>query len=647
MNLTDALLELHAQRDTSGTLYTSSPDVNSLFSGRVSPTHYSFEGLERGSVVELTGPPGSGKTAIALELTADALSKGHRVLWMTSSGHASLPLARLAGQAKYDARTLRLLSHMSVTVLSQLILAFKKPAPPPTLIDEDDKEQYSGLVPEGTRLIVVDDFSSLLTASYPVPARSDHKKTREVAMRRGRALMSLLSNIRRLAKTRGVSVLLLGKLVSQYSFSKHCQLLVPPLGDGPWLQELDSQIVLYKDIPSLSVAISSTSKTMEELQRELQQDQHFGKGRVFPRRRKLEGVNHAARIRNIDDFDPAVIHKSRVVLFDVECSGVVNHFTGRNNKRVLKGGKPQQQQRPREQATQEEENGLELEQERVKRVKVSAEVTVSAIVEYQLDQSIETPVVEKGLEESIFEGVDGLENNGELAPDEDGTSEDDQEASEVVIVINSQSSGEDIFDEDYEMANQDVPCIQEQHQEDSVPGPAESVTATPEPQTFIEPSSEPSSKQSSEQLSEQPSEQPSKQPISESASAKSSELSPSQNLASQSTSSSPKLAPSELSPPKQFSSTNNNNNEEETSGSRMAGLSSTIKSSTTNHHQRQHCEPELKDSQGDSGSLSCSNPPNNQPSSSLSSLSPSPLTKEFVIQDSQYNSDDDQLEQSP
>lgn len=357
MNLTDALLQLHAQRNLSlgAPLATSSPDLNTLFSGPVSATHFSSPGLELGTVLELTGCPGTGKTAVALELTADAMAKGHRVVWLTSgAGKGTLPLKRLQTQNKFEERTSRLLSHVPVTALSQLVLLFTR--------EVQAGPARGRLLQAGTRLLVIDDFSSLVTQTYPalppLPRNSSNaanaaavSRTRELALRRGRALVSLLNNIQKVAKTRNIAVVLIGKLVGQYSFSKRCQVLVPPLGDGPWLREIDSQVVLYRDIPSVSTVFISSASPKPIPAKDPRSELAGAKGRLIPRPQPAapttEAVHHAARIRHSDEVDPSVIHKSRVVLFDIEAGGVVNHkepgssVSSSGSKRVLsvKGAK--------------------------------------------------------------------------------------------------------------------------------------------------------------------------------------------------------------------------------------------------------------------------------------------------------------------
>lgn len=39
-------------------------------------------GLQKGQVVEIWGPPGSGKTAFGVQLAANTLRKGEKVIWM-------------------------------------------------------------------------------------------------------------------------------------------------------------------------------------------------------------------------------------------------------------------------------------------------------------------------------------------------------------------------------------------------------------------------------------------------------------------------------------------------------------------------------------------------------------------------------------
>lgn len=42
-------------------------------------------GLQKGQVIEIWGPPGSGKTAFGIQLAANILCQGEKVIWMGST----------------------------------------------------------------------------------------------------------------------------------------------------------------------------------------------------------------------------------------------------------------------------------------------------------------------------------------------------------------------------------------------------------------------------------------------------------------------------------------------------------------------------------------------------------------------------------
>lgn len=80
LSLRAAVSHARAQADIDPALYTGSPHVDAVLGSPSSP------GLLRGTLSEMSGTPGSGRTAVALSLSADALRRGHSVLWITSGG---------------------------------------------------------------------------------------------------------------------------------------------------------------------------------------------------------------------------------------------------------------------------------------------------------------------------------------------------------------------------------------------------------------------------------------------------------------------------------------------------------------------------------------------------------------------------------
>ena len=242
ITLSQAILELHSSASQPPSSYhassnsgsqpapiqTHSPAVNGLFSVR------------HGTIHEICGAPGSGKTGIALDLTSQCLTAGHRVLWLTTRGRAaSLPLGQLhdakdlpatpqrqgsqkegqqqPGQRRLNApeRTWRQLGHMSIDGVSQLLVIFTH------------WWKHNLHISQGTRLVVIDDFGHLMRG---VPVR--------MAAR-------VLVEMKRAAQEYGFAVVVLSRLLAQWSVTGRRMMLVPGL---PALNGvLDGRIALCHD----------------------------------------------------------------------------------------------------------------------------------------------------------------------------------------------------------------------------------------------------------------------------------------------------------------------------------------------------------------------------------------------------------------
>lgn len=311
MNLTDALLHLRSQTDDQATLFTGSSHLNSVLGPR------GTSGVSRGSVTEISGPPGSGRTAIALDLTADAIKRGHRVLWLTTSDTV-LPLARLSDFAGFEHKTLRLLSHISISSLAQVLVLFKNPPP------------Y--MPPRDTALVVIDDLSALILSAYPAPSRQDGKtRLKEIANRRTRAMSALFGSMATFASTHSLAVVALGGMISQHSFTRGVSFLVPSFGEGPWTKKITSRVVLYKDILPYMDAPPPPQQQQDAINSyifrgaaDLQDEDKYDWYRQIQVQASSTAVHHAARISAGDELDPAILHKSAVALFDVTPQGIRN-----------------------------------------------------------------------------------------------------------------------------------------------------------------------------------------------------------------------------------------------------------------------------------------------------------------------------------
>lgn len=223
MNLSDVLLELHASQTSSQYLiHTHSSSINSLFPN-------AHGGVEPGTVIEISGSPGTGKTAIAADLTSDTLRSGRRAVWLSTRGDASLPIHRL----NVESREWRLLSRMNIQGLSQLMLLFANPEVP--------------VIPERTGIIVIDDMQELIGNVGVDNKRGtgDGAGAKDLMVRKSKVIKVVMENIKKAAQKRGLTVLIMDRLTNVWSFVKRRQELMPVLGQ---CQVLDAQIMLYRTV---------------------------------------------------------------------------------------------------------------------------------------------------------------------------------------------------------------------------------------------------------------------------------------------------------------------------------------------------------------------------------------------------------------
>ncbi|KAI1381892.1 hypothetical protein F4677DRAFT_7460 [Hypoxylon crocopeplum] len=139
-------------------------------------------GLQKGQVVEIWGPPGSGKTAFGIQLAANALRQDgfHPV----SPGRLRDVMTSATTPAIAE-QTDNLL-HFRTPTLAHLIGLLCKPT--------------ANVIPSNTSLIVIDTLSSLLNYAFPknFEARQNQKGSSPSA-RRLQVLQFLISTLQKLA----------------------------------------------------------------------------------------------------------------------------------------------------------------------------------------------------------------------------------------------------------------------------------------------------------------------------------------------------------------------------------------------------------------------------------------------------------------
>lgn len=134
-------------------------------------------GVQRGQVTEIWGPPGSGKTALGLQLTANALCDGDAVVWIDCFQALQQDRLRTVTKATQARRNASFSTGIE--------------AAPAKEIDATQFYQYScftlphlislvsrpttKLIPTNTSLVIISSFSALVNSA--LPKSNDGKST--------------------------------------------------------------------------------------------------------------------------------------------------------------------------------------------------------------------------------------------------------------------------------------------------------------------------------------------------------------------------------------------------------------------------------------------------------------------------------------
>ncbi|KXH37574.1 hypothetical protein CSAL01_07485, partial [Colletotrichum salicis] len=162
-------------------------------------------GLQRGQVTEIWGPPGSGKTAVGIQLVANALCEGHGAVWV----------GRFIED--YHAR-------------------------------EDDDETNAKL----SRLRVYNSLSALVNHAFPKApdGRKDPPRGKgpglSLSAKRLQALQYITSALQKLAATRDCAVVVLSQCATKMQLERSAT-LIPSINAGVWEQGMSTRVVLFRD----------------------------------------------------------------------------------------------------------------------------------------------------------------------------------------------------------------------------------------------------------------------------------------------------------------------------------------------------------------------------------------------------------------
>ncbi|KAJ9248133.1 hypothetical protein DTO207G8_7574 [Paecilomyces variotii] len=234
----------------------------SLSAPGISPSTQSqrSKGIPRGHVTEVFGPPGVGKTSLAMRTTANALLAEEKVVWIDTG--SPIPTPRLRGMLQKaiisSAEDTRPSSEPGIIVdsLMENLTYFRAQSLPHllALLVHPPKE----FPPEGTALLVIDTISGSFPSYFPnvteLKSRlsqgrvADNQQLQWLLNRKWNVTSDLANHLNKLATINRMAVLVLNQTHTKIKGQPR-PTLYPALAGGSWETAIYSRIVMYRDWP--------------------------------------------------------------------------------------------------------------------------------------------------------------------------------------------------------------------------------------------------------------------------------------------------------------------------------------------------------------------------------------------------------------
>ncbi|KAL5043069.1 hypothetical protein BDW71DRAFT_131642 [Aspergillus fruticulosus] len=226
-------------------------------------------GIPRGQVTEVFGPPGVGKTSLALNIASNALLAGGKVVWIDTG--SPLPRPRLRDILQKSIETskspqtveelVQSLTHIRAQSLPHLLALLLHPP--------------LAFPPKDCRLLVVDSASGPFPSYFPNPtelrarlAQSkniDNVQVQWLMNRSTNVTSDLANQLMKLATNHRMAVLAINQTRTRIKGQPHAT-LCPVLAGGVWESSISTRLVLYRDL-SMTESTSEGIRFAEVMKR--------------------------------------------------------------------------------------------------------------------------------------------------------------------------------------------------------------------------------------------------------------------------------------------------------------------------------------------------------------------------------------------
>ncbi|KAH7328255.1 P-loop containing nucleoside triphosphate hydrolase protein [Stachybotrys elegans] len=248
ISASQALNELHSRPANPISTGLKDLDDGLLGSSGDSQEPSPLGGVKRGQVTEIWGPPGAGKTALGMQLAANALHTGGSVVWVDCF-HAAQPerfTAVLNAVKKAEKSTVGDETEQRCDVGKFTRYACLTLPHLMALISRPTKDS----IYQNVSLVVASMATALLNSALPKmqdakqPAHGN--KGTKGHSKRMQALQFVINALQKLAATRNCAVVLLSQCATKMQ-SERGAALVPAVSSTVWEQGIATRVVLYRE----------------------------------------------------------------------------------------------------------------------------------------------------------------------------------------------------------------------------------------------------------------------------------------------------------------------------------------------------------------------------------------------------------------